>query len=440
MRELHVFSSEFKHFIKTPPKVITYLFFVFACAYSIYNGFDLQMKQKQTIQNIETENKSKVSKVLSWFEDGKSGPEGKSWIDIGNPYWSLNYIPTYMLKHPSSLLPLGIGQAEQYGYYKEITNWSSTYDNDMVEEISNPERLVNGNIDFSFLIIFLLPVLLIILTYNIKGLEEDFRFEKLIVIQFGSIEKWIFIRFLFYVSLLIFTVVFFIITVSVINSTLVTEFSQVTSLILLSSVYIVFFASIFYFISVYSFGSSAIAFKMISVWLLLCVLIPGSVHQFASMKYPVNYMTDYLDVNRKEAYEVFELSTDSLYYRLVEIYPSLNETAHGQDDEIDSRIIRNTVSAIINDMNKTVIKDIEHQNESKNQLICSSYWVNPVSYVQNKWNSYTSTDYYSYKTYRLNVQETIDKKIELLTMECWSKRKVNKSVYEGYLTEFNYDM
>ena len=278
------------------------------------------------------------------------------------------------------------------------------------------------------------------LTYNIKGLEEDFRFEKLIVSQFGSIEKWIFIRFLFYVSLLIFTVVFFIITVSVINSALVTDFSQVTSLILLSSVYIVFFASIFYFISVYSFGSSAIAFKMISVWLLLCVLIPGSVHQFASMKYPVNYMTDYLDVNRKEAYEVFELSTDSLYYRLVEIYPSLNETVHGQDDEIDSRIIRNTVSAIINDMNKTVIKDIEQQNESKNQLICSSYWVNPVSYVQNKWNSYTSTDYYSYKTYRLNVQEIIDKKIELLTMECWNKRRVDKSVYESYLTEFNYNM
>jgi ABC-2 type transport system permease protein len=440
MRELHVFSYEFKHFLKTPAKVITYLFFMFACAYSIYNGFDLQNKQKQTIQNIEIENKNKVLKVLTWFEEGKSGPESKSWVDISNPYWSLNYIPTYMLKHPSSLLPLGVGQAEQYGYYKEITNWSSTYDNDMVEELSNPERLVNGNIDFSFLVIFLLPVLLIILTYNIKGLEDDFRFDKLITIQFGAIKKWIFIRFLFYIFLLIFTVVFFIITVSVINNSLVTDFSQVKSLILLSSLYIIFFATIFYFIAVYSYGSSAIAFKMISAWLLLCVLIPGSVHQFASMKYPVNYMTDYLDVNRKEAYEVFELSTDSLYYRLVEIYPGLNETVHGQEDEIDNRIIRNTVCAVINEMNKNVIKDIEQQNEAKNQLIFSSYWVNPVSFVQNKWNSYTFTDYYSYKRYRSNVQKIIDKKIELLSVECWGRRKVNKSIYQQYLQEFNYDM
>ena len=74
----------------------------------------------------------------------------------------------------------------------------------MVEELANPERLVSGNIDFSFLVIFLLPVLLIILTYNIMGLEQDFRFEKLISIQFGSIQKWIFSRFLFYILLLIY--------------------------------------------------------------------------------------------------------------------------------------------------------------------------------------------------------------------------------------------
>ena len=36
-------------------------------------------------------------------------------------------------------------------------------DSDVIEEISNFERLVNGNVDFSFLILYLLPLLLIIL-------------------------------------------------------------------------------------------------------------------------------------------------------------------------------------------------------------------------------------------------------------------------------------
>ena len=54
-------------------------------------------------------------------------------------------------------MPLGIGQSQQYGFYKKINRWSSTYDDDIVEEISNYERLINGNIDFSFLVIFSSP-------------------------------------------------------------------------------------------------------------------------------------------------------------------------------------------------------------------------------------------------------------------------------------------
>ena len=92
---------------------------------------------------------------------------------------------------------------------------------------------------------------------------------------------------------------------------------------------------------------------------------------------------------------------------------------------------------IINQMNKDVIITIEEKNDKKNKLIQSSYWFNPVSFVQNKWSSYTFTDYYSYKDYRMNIQGLIDKKIELITFECWDKRRVNKSIYNQYLTELN---
>ena len=45
MKVINVFLYEFNHFRKSKAKVITYLIFVFACFYSIYNGFDLQNKQ-----------------------------------------------------------------------------------------------------------------------------------------------------------------------------------------------------------------------------------------------------------------------------------------------------------------------------------------------------------------------------------------------------------
>ncbi len=334
-------------------------------------------------------------------------------------------------------MPLGIGQAEQYGYYKEITNWSSTYDNDMVEELANPERLVNGNIDFSFIIIFLLPILLIIFTYNIRGLEQDFKFEKLIEIQYGSIAKWVLMRFIFYILLLIITVVFFIILVPSINNSLSIYWSELKSLIMIVIGYIMFFSSIFYIIVLKSQSSSANAFKMISAWLLLCIIIPGSVHQYASIIYPAHYMTDYLDANREDAYEVFELPTDSIYTHLLTIYPDLSQTKHAQKNEINESFRRNAISAILNHMNKKAIDKIEQKNEEKNKLIRASYWFNPVSYIQNQWNKYTLTDYYSYRDYRSDIQKIIDTKLKLLNFETWDERKVTINIYENYLKELN---
>ena len=214
MNIIHLLSFEFVHFTRDKSKVLSYLLFTFACLYAVLNGFDLQNKQRKTIESIQMEQQEEIQKVLSWFEQGKNGPEDRSWVDIHEPYWSLAYAPTYTLKKSSALLPLGLGQSEQYGYYKEVTIWSSTYDNDMVEEIANPERLVNGNIDFSFVVIYLLPLLLIVLTYNVGGLEKDARFERLVRIQFGSVSKWLMLRFSFYVVILILTVVTFILGVA----------------------------------------------------------------------------------------------------------------------------------------------------------------------------------------------------------------------------------
>ena len=433
MSALNIFLYEFKHFSRSRAKVLAYMLFVLACVYALYNGFRLYNKQQETISSIEQKKQEGITKIKSWYDEGKKGPEERPWIDITNPFWALWNAPTYTIKPPSPLLPLGIGQAEQYGFYKKTTNWSSTYDNDMVEELANPERLVNGNIDFAFLVLFLLPILLIIFSYNINGLEKDSNFDKLITIQVGNTKKWIIVRLLFYVSFLLLTVIMLILSVGLINSINGIYQSNLLSLIFLSTIYITLWAVVFYFIILKSNGSSPQAFTMISVWLFVCIIIPGAVHQYASIKYPANLMTDYLDVNRKEAYEVFELSQDAQAKKIMAIYQDLAKTKHGKDSIINEDIVSNTVSAIINQMNKKAIDAIEQQNEKKNELIRASYWFNPISYFQNKWNHYTSSDYYAYKSYRTDVQKAIDRKIELLVFECWDRKKVDKATYENYL-------
>lgn len=434
MRTLNVFLFEFKHFRKSKAKVLAYILFVFGCIYAIYNGFSLQNKQLSTISKIQEKQKEEINEMLAWYDEGVTGPEDKPWIDITSPFWALRKATTYTIKEPSKLLPLGIGQAEQYGFYKETTQWSSTYDNDMVEEIANPERLVNGNIDFAFLILFLLPILLIIFTYNIVGLEKDRNFDKLIKIQFGNHQKWVLARLGFYTVLLILTALSIILIVSIVNGGMQSTLSGTLSLIGISILYILCWSAVFYFVILRSKGSSSQAFKMISIWLLFCVVIPGSVHQYASTSYPANFMIDYLDANRKDAYAIYDLEPEELVEKTFEVYPELRESDYGKDGS-GTEIVFNTLSAVINEMNKTAIASIEQQNDQKNQLIKSTYWFNPVSFFQNKWNSITSTDYSAYKDYRNEVQLAIDKRNKLLAEECWNNYEVDKEVFEDYLKE-----
>ena len=102
---------------------------------------------------------------------------------------------------------------------------------------------------------------------------------------------------------------------------------------------------------------------------------------------------------------------DYLYYQLIDLYPNLSQTIHASDERIDNNIISNSICALVNQLNKNAIKKIEFQNEAKNKLINSSYWFNPVSFIQNKWNSLTMTDYYSYQLYRSEVQRVLDTRI-----------------------------
>ena len=89
-------------------------------------------------------------------------------------------------------------------------------------------------------------------------------------------------------------------------------FSESINFLLLLFLYLILWFTIFYFINLTGKGSSDQALKMISVWMLLCIIIPGTIHQITSLKYPTNYMTDHLDVSRELSNNIFNLPEDDL--------------------------------------------------------------------------------------------------------------------------------
>ena len=207
MRILRVFLFEWKHFVRNSFKTFALLLFIVASIYGLHNGAALYEKQNIEIEKLTKKATAEKQTVLSYFEKGEKGPKNNARIDVTTPYWAIWSTPTYHFKKPAPTIVFNTGQTEQYGFYKAISISSSPYDKDMVSEISNPERIQSGTLDFSFVILFLIPLLLLILLYNIKGSEAEQGFLPLIFVQTNSKNWWILSRTAFY-GILLFLVLF----------------------------------------------------------------------------------------------------------------------------------------------------------------------------------------------------------------------------------------
>lgn len=431
-----IIQNEFRHFARNPFKTVSLILFICAAFYGLQNGYSLFSKHNNEIAAIKNKNAETVKKISKWFDEGKKGPEDQPWIDVTTPFWAIWNAPSVVVKTPSPLMPFSIGQAEQFGYYKNVTNWSTTFDSDLAEEIANPERLLSGTIDFSFVVLYLLPVLTIILLFNIGGLEKDLGFDRMILINHNSKMKWLLARHTFYFILLIIVMLLLLLPYALITGALQNDIVGFIKLSFYILLYLLFWFSIFYIINLSSSGSAGIALKMIATWLLFCVLIPGTIHQIASLKYPPNYMTDYIRVNRDEVNKLRKLSLKTQREMLIKTMPELLQTKYGKDTTINEDIISKSASALANDLTKKAAQVIEAEQEQKNIFIRSFYSINPVVFFQNKINAIAGNDYYAYKKFRSKIQAMIDKKINTALMDCWNKEVVTKEKYLKYVEQF----
>ena len=428
---------EISHLTRSPFKIISILFYMIAVIYGCQNGYNLFKKHNNEIMSIKADYEESIEKMLVKYEEIENGTLNKSRRDPTTPYWAIWNTPSYAFKYPSSMMVFSLGQSEQYGYYKRVTNWSSTFDNDLAEEIANPERLAMGTLDFNFVLIYLTPILLIILLFNIGGLEKDLNFDNLIYVNNISKKNWLVSRFSFYFVLLNIILFLLLIPYGLLAAVFQNEAISFLKLSLLILIYNLIWFLIFYLINYWGKNSPDHAIKMISTWLVFCIIIPGAFHQVASLKYSTNYMTDYLDVSRDQRYGIFDLPADTIQSNLLKIFPKLQNTIYAADTSLNKSIVDKSISGLVNVLNKEVVKKIEKSNDDKNKFVKSYFILNPVVYFQNKINSFTKTDYYAYRSYRKYIQSIIDKKIDLILVDTWNNVNVNKGKYIQYVKIFN---
>ncbi|WP_339922870.1 DUF3526 domain-containing protein [uncultured Cyclobacterium sp.] len=434
------FILEWKHLWRTRSKVIALLLFMALSLYAMNNGYAIYTKQSLESNEILSAQEADFKTVSAWMDKEHKGPEGKDYVDISETLWAIWYTPSWKVKQPSPMMVYSIGQSGNFGYYKKVMEWSTIYDNDLIQEIANPEQLAASYLDFGFAVLYLGPLLLIILLYNIKGFEQDHHMIGLLKVQVNSFAKWLMARISFYYLLVIATILFLMIIYGGIAGVLLTNTWAFITFFITVALYLLFWTVILSLIMAMNTGSTIKAVSMSAIWLVLAVLIPGSVHQWMALSHPSSYMTEFLDAQRNgrnELYAMYSFSQDSLQKVLLDPKLELHQTLAGKDSLIEEPLISNALPYLANRKTSKAAADIEKANEERNRLIQASYFFNPVTFFQNRLNAICETDYYAYKRFREQIQEIIDRRSEAKAKDSWNRITVDSQRLQYYKNYFN---
>jgi ABC-2 type transport system permease protein len=149
--------------------------FIAVIAYGLFNGVSWVRFQEETISGVQTEERARLTAHKATIGRLAGGDTSGvfPWTDPRVPSNAGGTLAArYTILPPASLASLAVGQSDLYPYYAKIsTRTKQTFI--VNDEIENPTNLLSGRFDLSFVIVYLFPLVILALTYNLVSAERE---------------------------------------------------------------------------------------------------------------------------------------------------------------------------------------------------------------------------------------------------------------------------
>lgn len=233
----------------------------------------------------------------------------------------LSYYLKFSFINPvQPLAGISIGQADLNSHIQNVSIVAlegQKHNTDLV----NPMRQQVGNLDLSFLIIFLFPLIIIALTFNVLSDEEEKGTWKMITIQAKSSFRLLLtklsIRFIFVCIVLS---LLFLIAKIVLHIPFNSAF---LAIILMSLFYVLFWFALCFFVILLRKSSNTNAITLLASWLLLVVFLPVFVSNYITNAYPLEEAFTMVIKQRDAYHEKWDTDKKETLEKFYEHYPHL---------------------------------------------------------------------------------------------------------------------
>ena len=294
----------FKNFIRSKGTKVGLLFLFLIGFISLLIGKQFQEKQTKNIAEAAAYQKEHIARNAAFHKD-----------EIG---LLLYYVKFSLVNKTFPINSLAIGQRDVNPSIQSVTIRGlegQKYDS----ELNNPSNLLLGNIDFSFVLVYLFPLLIIAFTYNIVSEEKESGTWKIVATQtdntFLYIIKLFYIRILSLIALL--TIVTFI-AIFILN---IPFNKSLFTFYILSILYILFWFSVCFFIVSLQKNSNFNAVILLTIWLFLIIILPATINTYIVNKYPVPEALELTLKQRNAYHEKWDMDKQTTLDKFYKHYP-----------------------------------------------------------------------------------------------------------------------
>lgn len=403
--------------------------------FSTFNGKQKVEKRKINIlvakQQVE-ESDQAMLKLLDSVEQGMEVSASSRTIPT-NPMVVGNYHPRVVANVPQPMSFVSTGQSDVFTHYVKPTVKGDDFTLNFTE-MTSPVQLLFGSFDLSFVIVYLLPLLIIAFSYNVLSSEKEQGSFPLLASQPISIRKWVFQKLILRFFWLLLLVLVSMGLVFILVGVYPLDWGNILALFGLTFSYMFFWFALAFLVNLFSDSSAKNAVSLIMLWVVIVLLIPSVINQLGIRLYPIPSRTLMIKEMRETKAEAAKMQ-DEILDNFLRDHPE-----YAINDSAQSRNFYHRYMAsqkVVKDKLEPIIDNYEEQLRRQQLWSKKLQWISPAVVVQQSLNRLAGNSAEDYGNYRRQVIQFSEKWRNYFTNLLYNNIMFSKQDYTA-LPKFEY--
>ena len=420
----NVFMYELKLLFRNRSGIIACLCFLAIGAYALYYGKSFQDRQLTTIHRLDTAYQNRVQKQIRNFTADTTTQQGKQRYQYAHDAFMNEWFTRPMVwKQPAPLQAMSIGQSDTQPFFYNLWVYMNVY-NTKYLELRNPEKLMTGNFDLSFVILYLLPLLIITVSYGVLSEDRESGISPVAYTQGATTASTLYTRLGFRLLVVCTIAVALSFAGFILNG--VTELAAISGWTLIVLGYTLFWFAVVAVIVSLQKTSAINALALVSMWVAVLIFIPTVVNSLRDAQDPERLTLS--DASREVSSKFWGMEKKRVVDTLYQVRPQWGTYASRDTNEIRSTAYAYLTALHMNGLGRDIDAGIRQEEEYLR------HWniINPAFTAQLALNTLAQSEIDQFIAFRQAASDYQQRRMEALFDVRLSGRPFTVDVYEAY--------